>query len=255
MKNAVLTAVYGVTIFSGIGEASTITQTEYVEDSIAQTGRYGIDVSIRRRSSQGWRWRTPDLGGGVNWNNWSVAFNDLPIPEGSTLNSVLLSWNRTLWDTSWHWDNRPQDFSCNTGSSCVGSTVDSVSVDASSNLVFVESAGVRHWFPVPEPYAPSGQLNLLAMGFGDEILSSRQVALLGALRISLGRVYLNEGWNPHNEFDWQGLARMGMAVTLTLDFTAPEVDFPESTTPEPSSLVLLGCGLAAIFVGNWKRRP
>jgi hypothetical protein len=235
--------LFALALSPQLARPSEITADAYVEQTIEQTGRYQIDVSITRKSSHGWRWRDPDKGGGYNWSNWYMNFGDLDIPEGSTINSATLEWNRTLWDPTWHWDNRPQDFYCKSGGGCVGSTVDSVDLDTWSNLVFVESGGRQHWFSVPEPRDPTGTLDLMALGFGPDIAASRSVTLAGALQLSLGRVYLNEGWNAHNEFDWQGRTKMGMAGTLRVDFTAPAEPSPE--VPEPLTMGLTGIGLVS----------
>lgn len=154
MKRAIPALIIATALSPAPALPDVITSTAYVEETIEQKGRYRIDVSWTRKSDHGWSWRDPDRGGGYNWDNWFMTFGYVDIPEGSTINSASLEWNRTLWEGTWNWDNRPEDFHCKSGNWCVGSTVDSVDLDTWSNLVFVESGGRHHWFSVPEPRDP-----------------------------------------------------------------------------------------------------
>ncbi len=84
-----------------------------------------------------------------------------------------------------------------------------------------------------------GTIDLLAMGFGPELLSEAPIRLEDVGRLDLNATLTDPGFNARSVFVIFGESLHTASATLTIDYTPAAV-------PVPSTLALLGIGLLAL---------
>jgi hypothetical protein len=84
-----------------------------------------------------------------------------------------------------------------------------------------------------------GTLDLLAMGFGDELLSEAPIRLTDVGRLDLSPTLTDPGFNARSVFVIFGESLHTASATLTIDYTPAAV-------PESGTLALLGIGLLGL---------
>jgi hypothetical protein len=83
-----------------------------------------------------------------------------------------------------------------------------------------------------------GSFDLLALGFGPELLDGDAITLNGQASLTTGIGIINSGFNANTQFRIDQSASFGASGSLTENLV--------SNTPEPSTLPLLATGLLAM---------
>ena len=90
-----------------------------------------------------------------------------------------------------------------------------------------------------------GSLDLVALGFGNDLLSGNVLTISGYRDVNSGIDLYNSGFNSYSNFNVDYNGSGSESATLTMD-----ADDPATGVPEPATISLMVVGLA----GLWKQR-